>query len=389
MKIVFDGQPLLGQNKTGIAYNEDGLLRGLLKQYGQDQYAVDIFSFKHAKEKREAVSHYSADLEIHECRWFSGTLFRLFALIFPIPYCWFFSQRREITHFCNYVIPFGVKGKKVVTIHDMAFREYPETVRARTMLMLKRNVRSSIKRADAIVADSEFTKQEIMKYYRVEPEKICVVPCGVDTTQYHGKYSTKQIECAKEKYNIEGKYFLYLGTLEPRKNLCGLLRAYKSFYDKRKRAGGDIPKLVLAGGEGWMYHEIFRTAEEICLEEYVIFTGYVDEEDKAPLMSGASVFCFPSLYEGFGMPPLEAMACGTPVLTSNNSSLAEVSEGAAVQVAPDDVEEMAKAMEQLWTDEKLCMELREKGFERVRKYSWENAVNVLHQMYKSIMDSRK
>ncbi|MCM1244098.1 MAG: glycosyltransferase family 4 protein [Roseburia sp.] len=384
MKIAFDGQPLLGQNKTGIAYNEDGLLKGLLKQYGQDQYAVDIFSFKHANEKRAAVSHYSADLEIHECRWFSGTLFRLFSLIFPIPYCWFFDQKREITHFCNYVIPFGVRGKKVVTIHDLAFREYPETVRMRTMLMLKRNVKRSIKRADAIVADSEFTKQEIIKYYQVAPGKICVVPCGVDTTQYHTEYSTEQVECVKEKYNIEGDYFLYLGTLEPRKNLCGLLRAYKNFYDKRKKTGEDIPRLVLAGGKGWMYDDIFRTADEICLEEYVIFTGYVDEEDKAPLMKGASVFCFPSFYEGFGMPPLEAMACGTPVLTSNNSSLEEITGEAAVQVSPDDVGEMAKAMELLWSDKELCKEFVEKGFERVQKYSWENAVKILYDLYRKL-----
>lgn len=389
MKIAFDGQPLLGQNKTGIAYNEDGLLRGLLKQYGQDQYALDIFLFKHADEKRKAISHYSPDLTIHGCRWFSGTLFRMLSLIFPVPYCWFFRPQRDITHFCNYVIPFGVKGKKVVTIHDMAFREYPETVRARTMVMLKRNLKRSIKRADAIVADSEFTKQEIVKYYRVAPEEVYVVPCGVDTAQYHSNYSTEQIERVKEKYNIEEKYFLYLGTLEPRKNLCGLLQAYKIFYDKRKKAGEDIPKLVLAGGKGWMYHEIFRTAEEVCLEEDIIFTGYVDEEDKAPLMSGASVFCFPSFYEGFGMPPLEAMACGTPVLTSNNSSLAEVTEGAAVQVDPENLEEMAKAMELLWKDGELCEELVEKGFKRVQKYSWENAVRVLYQMYKSMMDLRK
>lgn len=387
MKIAFDGQPLLGHNKTGIAYNEDGLLRGLLRQYGQeDQYAVDVFLFKHADEKCEAVSHYSPKLKIHGCRWFSGTLFRMLSLIFPVPYCWFFKQKRDITHFCNYVIPFGVKGKKVVTIHDMAFREYPETVRARTMVMLKRNLKRSVKRADAIVADSEFTKQEIVKYYRVAPDEVCVVPCGVDTAQYHNNYNTKQIERAKGKYGIEGKYFLYLGTLEPRKNLCGLLQAYKIFYDKYKETGEEIPKLVLAGGKGWMYDDIFRTAEEICLKEDIIFTGYVDEEDKAPLMSGASVFCFPSFYEGFGMPPLEAMACGTPVLTSNNSSLAEITEGAAVQVSPEDLEGMAKAMGRLWEDRELCAELIEKGFKRVQKYSWENAVKVLHGLYQKLQN---
>lgn len=233
---------------------------------------------------------------------------------------------------------------------------------------------------------SEFTKKELLKYYDVLPQKVTVVPNGVDTAQYHSKYSIKQIESVKKKYNIEGKYFLYLGTLEPRKNLCGLLRAYKIFYDKIKGVGGDIPKLVLAGGKGWMFHDIFRTAEEINLNDHIIFTGYVQEEEKALLMNGASVFCFPSFYEGFGMPPLEAMACGTPVLTSNNSSLAEVTEGAAVQVAPEDLEEMAKAMNRLWKDRELCAELIEKGFKRVQKYSWGNAVEVLHDLYQKLQN---
>ena len=223
-----------------------------------------------------------------------------------------------------------------------------------------------------------------MKYYDIASEKIAVVPNGVDTAQYHFNYSSEQIQGAKKKYSIEGSYFLYLGTLEPRKNLRGLLLAYKKFYEERKDTGKEIPKLVLAGGKGWMYDEIFQTAEEISLKDHVIFTGYVDDQDKAPLMCGASVFCFPSLYEGFGMPPLEAMACGTPVLTSNNSSLKEVTEDAAIQVDPYDLDQMAQKMAELCDNNDLGQQLRERGIKQAEKYSWSNAVEKLCEVYQRV-----
>lgn len=384
MKIVFDGQPLLEKNKTGISYYETGIIKAMLKNFPHNEYGVDIFTFKNRQEKKNMIAEQFSDLDIHECSWFSGTLYRMLSLYLPVPYSLFFRKKRTITHFCNYVVPFGVRGKKIVTIHDLAFRKYPETIQKRTMLMLKRNLRKALKRADAIVTDSEFTRNEVLRYYDVPAERLHVVPCGVDMDQYHTGYSRRQIEVSKKKYNIEGEYFLYLGTLEPRKNLCGLLRAYKKFYDMVKGMGKTVPKLVLAGGKGWMYDEIFHTAGEILLKDHVIFTGYVDEEDKAALMCGALVFCFPSYYEGFGMPPLEAMACGTPVLTSNISALAEVTENAAVQVAPDDVEGMAAAMKELCDNNELRCRIRKCGLEQAAKYSWESAVEALNNVYEKL-----
>ena len=174
-----------------------------------------------------------------------------------IPYACFFSGEREVTHFCNYVIPFGVRGKKVVTIHDLAFREYPQTIRTRTMMMLKMNLRKTLKRADAIAVDSAFTKSELVKYYNVQKGKIYVVPCGIDKEKYEKKRSVKPV---KEKFGIDGEYFLYLGTLEPRKNIVRLIKAYDEF---RKENEKDIlPDLVIAGGKGWMYDEIYEICEK-------------------------------------------------------------------------------------------------------------------------------
>lgn len=381
MKIAFYGQPLLSDSKTGIAYCEQGLVRGLLKAYPQNSYYTDIFT---RGEKKDVRYKLGSRIEPNECRWISERVFKMISLIVEIPYHWLFPEDRAITHFFNYVVPFGVKGKKVVTVHDLAFREYPETVRGRTMLMLKRHLKRSIRRADAVVVVSEFTKQEILKYYDVAEETVHVVPNGIDRSQYHTGYGEEQICRVKKKYGIENEYFLYLGTIEPRKNLSNLLRAYRIFCDRMRDEKKTVPGLVLAGGKGWMYEDIFHTAEKNFSEDEVLFTGYVDEEDKAPLMSGASVFCFPSLYEGFGMPPLEAMACGTPVLTSDSSSLAEVTRDAAFHINPYDIDAIAEAMNRLYQEEELRQQLRSRGLEQAKKYSWDNAVEKLWKVYETV-----
>lgn len=380
MKIAFYGQPLLSESKTGIAYCEQGLVQGLLKKYPHNDYYADIFTFGQNK-KEAAFQGLGNSVGINECRWISERLFKMISLLVEIPYHWLFPEKRDITHFFNYVVPFGVKGKKVVTVHDLAFREYPETVRGRTMLMLKRHLKQSIRRADAVIAVSEFTKQEILKYYDIPEEVVYVVPNGIDSTQYHTDYGEEQISIIKNKYGIENEYFLYLGTIEPRKNLSGLIRAYRIFYDRMREAGKNVPQLVLAGGRGWMYNDVFRTAEELFSGNEILFTGYVEDEEKAPLMNGASIFCFPSYYEGFGMPPIEAMACGTPVLTSDSSSLAEVTGDAALQTDPCDIEAMAEKLMSLYQSEELRQQLISRGLEQAKKYSWESAVEKLWNVY--------
>ena len=212
--------------------------------------------------------------------------------------------------------------------------------------MLKMNLRKTLKRADAIAVDSAFTKSELVKYYNVPKEKIYVVPCGIDKEKYEKKRSVKPV---KEKFGIDGEYFLYLGTLEPRKNIVRLIKAYDEF---RKENEKDIlPDLVIAGGKGWMYDEIYEMVNKKHLEKWIIFTDYVSEEEKIALMQGALAFCFPSLYEGFGLPPMEAMACGTPVITSCTSSLDEVAGEAALKVNPESVQQIASALTKMHREE--------------------------------------
>lgn len=380
MKIAFDGQPLLNANKTGIAYYEDGLVKGMMKYYPENEYQLDVFTFRHKDRIEQLQKEYSHKLVLKKCVWLWDRIFRAFTFLIYIPYACFFSGKREVTHFCNYVIPFGVKGKKVVTIHDLAFREYPQTIRTRTMMMLKLNLRRTIKRADAIAVVSTFTKNELEKYYNVPKEKVYIVPCGIDKEKYEKK---RNVEEVKEKFGIDGEYFLYLGTLEPRKNIVRLIEAYDEF--RRENEKDSLPDLVIAGGKGWMYDEIYEVVNKKHLEKWIIFTDYVSEEEKIALMQGALAFCFPSLYEGFGLPPMEAMACGTPVITSCTSSLDEVAGEAALKVNPESVQQIASALTKMHREEDIRQELIEKGRKQVAKYTWENASEALYKVFENVL----
>lgn len=378
MKIAFDAQPLLDGTKSGVGFHEDGLIRNLLEQYPQNQYKLEYFSLRnHANKKKILRKYKKHNTQFISCKWFPGSLYRMISVFLPIPHHIFFHEDKQITHFFNYYVPPFVKGKKVVTIHDMAFRVFPETVRKKTLFFLKAIIKRSIHRADHIITVSEFSKQEIIRFYEVPQDKISVVPNGVDFKKFYPEKDKQKIENIKRKYNIFGEYFLYLGTLEPRKNLVRLMEAYA----KARKENQNFPYLVLAGGKGWMYTEIFQKVEELNLKNNIVFTGYIEDNDVPTLMSGAMAFCFLSLYEGFGMPVIEAMACGVPVLTSNSSSLKEIAEGVALLVDETSIEDIKEGLTQLFIMKGLREELARKGIFRVKKYSWEKVSETLMNIY--------
>lgn len=387
MHIAFDVQPLLSSSKSGVGYNEQELIKSLLKEHPEEEYYFECFSWKG---KADILEQYKTEaIRIRVCRWFSGRIYRFLSAFFPIPYSCFFSGKREITHFFNYYIPPFVKGKKVVTIHDMAFRVCPETVRKKTRLFLKLVLKKSIRRADKIITVSEFSKQEIIRFYGVAAERIAVIPNGVDLERFSPCYKKDAVEKVKQKYRINGKkYFLFLGNLEPRKNLVRLIQAYQIFLQRCSREQEELPLLVIAGGKGWMYQEIFKEVRKNRLEEKVIFTGYVAESDVAVLMAGADLFCFPSLYEGFGMPVLEAMACKTPVLTSDGSALGEMVGDAGIKVDAFSAAAIAEGMEKIHYSEEFRSILSEKGQKRVQQFSWKTASEELHRVYLELKERK-
>jgi glycosyltransferase involved in cell wall biosynthesis len=251
--------------------------------------------------------------------------------------------------------------------------------------MLDLGLVPSMKRADRIVTDSQFSRAEIIRYYPEFADKIRVVPCGVDRNRFHPETDTARCLAVRERYGIDGDYFLYLGTLEPRKNLERLIEAYAEFAASHANPA----RLVLAGGKGWLYDGIFARVQELGLEKRVLFTQYIDGRDMCALMSGALAFVFPSLYEGFGMPPLEAMACGTPVLVSDAASLPEVTGDSAVIVRADSVSSIAQGLHQLFTDIPLRRRLSGEGLERAKLFSWEHSAELLYDVYAELLPELK
>ena len=276
-------------------------------------------------------------------------------------------------------MPPFVSGKKVVTVHDMVYKAFPDTVRGRTKFMLNMGLKRSMRRADIIVTDSEFSKEEILKYFPQHKRKIRVVPCGVDLERFKPCTDLERISKVKSSLGIEGDY---VGTSEPRKNLRRLIAAYAAFV---KKVGENSPKLVLAGGKGWLDGEIYASVRKLGLEGKVLFTEYVPAGDMTPLMCGALAFVFPSLYEGFGMPPLEAMACGAPVLTTNAASLPEVVGDCAVICDAYSVKSIAQGLYRLYSDKDLRAQLSRKGIERAKGFTWERSAQMLHDIYRELV----
>jgi glycosyltransferase involved in cell wall biosynthesis len=277
------------------------------------------------------------------------------------------GKKADIFIFTNFrMYPTAFAKKRFTVIYDVAFKHHPEYIESKNLKFLGRRVPEAIKKSDKIITISEFTKSDIIKFYGVEPSKIIVAHCAVDMSKF--KY-TELRPRLKTKYGLEGGYLLYLGTIEPRKNITNLVRAYDKLPDVIKTKH----PLVLAGGGGWNDSEIKESIVNAKNNSNIIQTGYVDEKDIPALYSGAELFLYPSHFEGFGMQILEAMACGTPVLTANNSSLPEVGGDAAYYVDDNSVDSIKSGIEKILNNPKLQKELVKKGKKQIKKFSWEES----------------
>ncbi len=381
MKIAFDALPLISERMTGIGYCQAGQIQALMALHPEEQYIMQFFATGDGGEKRKRLTRYEearAEIRQGKC---SGYLYRLLSNFLPIPYNKFFGNDADITHFFNYIVPPKVSGKTIVTVHDMVYKAFPETVRGRTRYMLETGLKRSMKRADLIVTDSQFSRSEILKYFPQCEEKLRVVPCGVDRTRFHPVDNPVRIEETTKSLGIDREYFLYLGTLEPRKNLRRLAVAYNEF----RKGKAEYPCLVLAGGKGWLNEDLMKTIKDLDLESDIKIVSYVPEEHICTLMSGALAFIFPSIYEGFGMPPLEAMACGVPVLTTHTASLPEVVGDSALICDLYNIEQICDCLEKLYRESNLRRDLSAASLKRARMFSWENAAAILYDVYKEAL----
>ena len=261
----------------------------------------------------------------------------------------------------------------VITIHDLSFLLYPQNFRAGNRLYLQILTRLSVRRARRLIAVSESTKRDLIRHYQLPPERVDVVPNGVD--DHFRPWSEAEIAAFRTRKGLPERFLLFVGTLEPRKNVVGLIQAYARLPQPR-------PPLMLVGGKGWLYDEIFTRVETLGLSDEVHFVGYVSAEDLPGWYNAARLFVYPSLYEGFGLPPLEAMACGTPVVASNASSLPEVVGRAGLLVDPNDAEALTAAMNRLLTDGDLHDALQVEGPKRAAAFSWQETARRTAAVYR-------
>jgi glycosyltransferase involved in cell wall biosynthesis len=266
----------------------------------------------------------------------------------------------------------------VTTIHDLAFEHLPETFNRRSWMQMRLTVRRTARRAAHIITVSEYSRDDISRTYGIAPSRITVTPEAAAPNFFPVTDET-ELKRIRQNYGIEKNYILSLSSIQPRKNLVRLIEAYSCL--RGVRSEGKLPQLVLAGKRGWLEHETFRAAEQSALEKEILFTGYVPERDLAALYSGAICFVYPSYFEGFGLPVIEAMQCGVPVLAGNRTSLPEVLGDAGVLFDPFDTQALVKSLTQVLDDSEYRAGLSAKGLERARNFNWKNTAHLTLGVY--------
>lgn len=286
----------------------------------------------------------------------------------------------DLLHSTDFIPPLYSRVPSVITVHDLAFLRWPHFLTEDNAAYYSQ-IDRGVRRAQHVIVPSHSTKNDVISHLGVPDNKISVI-YEAAAPLYRPIPVAPALADLQQRYNIPDKYMLFVSTIEPRKNIEGLLRA---FHHLRQKYNVHDVGLVLAGKPGWLYEEIYRTAEELGLQESAFFIGRVTDEDLHKLYVAAQVHLHPALYEGFGLPPLEAMACGTPTIVSNTSSLPEVVGDAALTVNPQNWEEIAVAMHRVLSSPDLREELRQKGMQRAAIFSWQRAAAETLAVYEKVV----
>lgn len=381
MHILVDGDPII-RRTTGVGrYTRELLLAALAKS---DDHRYTGFGFALRPPAARPFEH--PNFEFHFIRSIPAKVYNaLLRDVGRAPPVDVLARVHncDLAFFPNYTVyPMRARVPRIVVIYDLSFRRYPETFTIRTRRFLGRSVPHAIERADAVVAISEFTRQEILSLYSVEPEKVVVIPCGIDPNAFRALPSA-EVDAALLRHGLTRGYVLTVGTLEPRKNLLGLVSAYRSLPLEVK----ERHPLIIVGGKGWRDTEIVQELAAASSEP-IRRLGYVEDADLPALYNGAAMFAYPTLYEGFGLPVLEAMACGAPVVTSNVASLPEVAGEAAVLTDPTDLDAVAAAIMDVLSSPNRRAAMSKAGTHRAREYSWAASAEILLGLFDRVARER-
>ena len=340
------------------------------------EIALDVFATEPlAPERLKDVTVRATRLPVHK------PLARIFweQTFFPLS----LRNSYALLHSLAYVSPFLNRTRSIVTLYDLSFYLYPQYFRPMQRLYLQIGTRASVRRAAQIITISESSKRDTVRLLQKNPEQIQVVPPGVEPEFFRAAHAD-EIEQFRRTKHLPEQFVLFLGTREPRKNLDTLIRA---FVQAKRRA--NFPHyLVIAGGRGWLDQEIERTINELQVSDQILFPGFVPHDELPLWFRAADLFVYPSQYEGFGMPALEALACGTPVITSNVSSLPEAVGDAARLVNPRATEELADAIFEMLIDDALRHEYARRGPEHARAFTWTRAAQQTADTYRRALGMR-
>lgn len=303
------------------------------------------------------------------------------------------KQKPDVFFSPGHYAPLWSRIPRVITIFDLAYWNFPEMFKPRDLWQLKHWSKQSIKKAKQIITISQSTKADLLKHYKVLSKNITVAYPGYDQNIFKEQLSSEHRQQILDKYQIKGDYFIYTGTLQPRKNLIRLIDAFSKLIHEPGQ-NFDMQLVIVgktkgAGRQGWMYQEILDRPKQLGIEDRVIFTGFAPTEELPYLMSGALAYVLPSLYEGFGIPVVEAMACGTPVIVSKVSSLPEVVGSAGIQVDPTSIDQIEHALRLMATDQKLRLKLSKLGLEQVKQFNWQKMARQVLKVLQEVAVEHK
>lgn len=371
MRILINGLTLCGRF-TGVQYYTENLINNLASEVADD-LKIDVLvsgSYKGNSNSTNFVKsvHFDSASRLKRILFENRKLSKLYK-----------KWDYDILHSPAYILPYNWNLPGIITVHDTISLDYPEYCSTLNMINFNLNLKRSVRKAEKVIAVSECVKRDIIRTCKVNPEKIEVIYNGINPN-FREVTDARELNSVKVKYGLPDNYILFVGNIEPKKNLERLLLAFDLLAGKK-----EIPHyLVIVGQKGWKYKKFFETLSKIKFSDKVILTGYVNEEELRSIYTMADVFVFPSLYEGFGYPVLEAMSCGTPVVASDSGALPEVTGGNCLFVDPYSIEEIASAIGSLVLEESLRKQLISSGLRHVQDFTLKKSVTNTLNLYRSL-----
>lgn len=380
MKLFVEGSSVLAE-RSGIGQFTKRLVEAYHKEFPETQ--IRLFGFKFLSRPFVPPIPVDSTFGYRLIRWLPGRVYTgLFKRGFKIPMDVLIgATHKDVVLFPNFVRwPLLFNKRSISVIHDLSFILYGQYSSGPNRDYMLKYVPQTIKNSDHLITISENSKRDIIKHFNVSEEKISIVNPFIDTNEFK-KVEARALTKTKKRLSLPDDYILFVSSIEPRKNVIGVLEAYEQLPERLRKKH----PLVIAGGKGWLNEPIHEKADQLVSQGYnIIRTGYVSDGDLPAIYSGAKLFVFPSFYEGFGIPPLEAMACGVPVITSNNSSLTEVVDDAAITIDATDTKQLVSAIKKVLTNTELSRTLTKKGYIRSKFYNPARSAKQLNKVLELI-----